>query len=356
MVAATQATQATLANAVNLSAQTQQMVRFEAFQQLIAHMVSQLPQGQVTLPQNWPTEGVSPAMQRMVTALLLQATASQPLPQQLVSLQMWPAALTQAVLQQAGKPQPPITEEAPTPLPPSTPASATPTGAAAASVRAPLSLQLPVLQNWLAQQGTVQGADGERAFTLTLRVPAAWAQAQSVMGAALPGPSAAPAASASPAAALLSATPAAGQLQLPIPGSVQALQSTTLALVMQPAAPAGSASAAAAQAMRTSALLQLEFQPLAQAQQAAPTQALLASAHLQPADVQALLQNRGTDPWLLMAQAQADGQHKQAKSSPDKPGMCNHAGCQYYGRASCAQPFCAEMNALWSVDRSQRRR
>lgn len=347
------ATQATLANAVNLSAQTQQMVRFEAFQQLIAHMVSQLPQGQVTLPQNWPAEGVSPAMQRMVTALLLQATAGQPLPQQLVSLQMWPAALTQAVLQQA---QPPITEEAPTPPPPSAPMPQTPTGTPVASVRTPLSLQLPLLQNWLVQQGTLQGADGERAFTLTLRVPAAWAQAQSVMSAALPGPSAAPAASASPAAALLSATPAAGQLQLPIPGSVQALQSATLALVMQPAAPAGSAYAAAAQAMRTSALLQLEFQPLVQAQQAAPTQALLASAHLQPADVQALLQNRGTDPWLLMAQAQADGQHKQAKSSPDKPGMCNHAGCQYYGRASCAQPFCAEMNALWSVDRSQRRR
>lgn len=69
-----------------------------------------------------------------------------------------------------------------------------------------------------------------------------------------------------------------------------------------------------------------------------------------------MLQNKATDPWLLMAQAQAEGQgRKQQKNANEQSLFCNRAGCQYQGRALCAQPFCAEMNYLWSVDRAQRR-
>lgn len=69
-----------------------------------------------------------------------------------------------------------------------------------------------------------------------------------------------------------------------------------------------------------------------------------------------MLQHKATDPWLLMAQAQAEGQgRKQQKNANEQSLFCNRAGCQYQGRALCAQPFCAEMNYLWSVDRAQRR-
>ena len=147
-----------------------------------------------------------------------------------------------------------------------------------------------------------------------------------------------------------------GSLQLPFSGSVQQLNSSAMGLVMQPQVQPNSAAAATAQAMRTSAILQLEFQPLAQAAQSAQTAAALMPAHLLPQDVQAMLQGKGTDPWLLMAQAQADGtnQPKPRKNGNEQAGLCNRAGCQYQGRAVCAQPFCAEMNYLWSIDRAQR--
>ena len=35
--------------------------------------------------------------------------------------------------------------------------------------------------------------------------------------------------------------------------------------------------------------------------------------------------------------------------------LCVVDGCQYQGRAVCAQPFCAQMNYLWSVARAQSR-
>lgn len=315
------AAQAALAQTVNVSPQAQQAVKMEAFHQLIANLVHQVQSGSATLPSQWPAGGVTAALQAMVAALLQQATASQALPQQLVSLQSWPAVLTQAVLQHAGQ------------------ATA---GTAAGTPPAPL----PALQNWLVQQGVVQAADGERAFTLTLRVPVAWAQAQAALGTALPG-----AATASPALA----SSLNGLGPLPFAGSVQQLASGALGLVMQPQTLPGTPVAMAAQAMRTSAILQLEFQPLATAHNAQAAAAYMPT-HLLPQDVQAMLQGRGTDPWLLMAQAQADGQgHKQPKNANEQAQFCNRAGCQYQGRAVCAQPFCAEMNYLWSIDRAQRR-
>lgn len=348
------AVQAALAQTVNLSPQAQLAVKLDAFHQLVANLVTQIPAGSATLPGNWPAAGVSPQLQAFVTALLQNATAGQPLPQQLVSLQAWPTALANAVLQLAG--QAAAAEGAP-------PALAAPPQAA--QVAGTADIRLPSLQNWLVQQGVVQGTDGERAFTLSLRVPVAWAQAQAALVAALPraaeGPGAAPTGAALPIAWAGPSTPAgvpslAGLLQLPFAGSVQQLSSGSMGLVMQPQVLPGTPAAAAAQAMRTSAILQLEFQPLAQAVQSAQAASVYLPAHLVPQEVQAMLQNKASDPWLLMAQAQAEGQgRKQQKNANEQSLFCNRAGCQYQGRALCAQPFCAEMNYLWSVDRAQRR-
>ena len=316
------AAQTALANTVNLSPQAQQAVKFEAFNQLVANLVSQIQSHNVALPSHWPAGGVTPALHQLVSHLLQQATAGQALPQQLSQLQSWPAVLAQAVLQHAGR-------------------AATPPQPGTAALTARAAAPLPQLQTWLVQQGSVQAADGERGFTLTLRVPVAWAQAQAALGSALPGGS--------------PGMPAGG-LVLPFAGSVQQLASGSLGLVMQPQALPGSVAAAAAQAMRTSALLQLEFQPLAQSLQQTQAAAIYQPGHLLPQDVQAMLQGRGQDPWVLLAQAHADAQHgKQPRHNGEQAGLCNVAGCQYEGRATCAQPFCAEMNYLWSVARAQRR-
>lgn len=108
--------------------------------------------------------------------------------------------------------------------------------------------------------------------------------------------------------------------------------------------------------MRTSAILQLEFQPLAQAMQSAQAASVYMPAAMLPQDVQAMLQNKGTDPWLLMLQNQADenGKKQPRNGNEHNQNFCNRAGCQYQGRAVCAQPFCAEMNYLWSIDRAHR--
>lgn len=349
------ATQAALSSSVNLSPQAQQAVKVEAFNQLVANLVNQVQAGSATLPSNWPTAGVSPAIHTLVTALLQQATANQPLPQQLVSIQAWPTALAHAVLQLAGQSAAaPAANALQAALPAGAPASA----ASATDIR------LPALQNWLVQQGSIQGTDGERSFTLTLRVPVAWAQAQAALGAALPqgtpigtGAGSAAALLASPAQGLgLGLHPAAGGLPpLSFAGSVQQLSNGSMGLVMQPQLLPSSAAAAAAQAMRTSAILALEFQPLAQAVQSAQVAAVYMPTHLQQQEVQAMLQNRVTDPWLMMAQAEAEGQgKKQPRNANEQAQFCNRAGCQYQGRAICAQPFCAEINYLWSVDRAHR--
>lgn len=336
------AAQAALAHTVNVSPQAQQAVKMEAFNQLVANLVNQIQPGTVTLPTNWPAGGVTTPLQAMVATLLQQATAGQPLPQQLVSVQSWPSVLTQAVLQHAG--QATLAHSAG-----GAQALAGSGGVASASAN-----PLPALQNWLVQQGVVQASDGERAFTLTLRVPVAWAQAQAALGSALPSAAAAHSLNGMPG---LNAAPSVGgSLQLPFAGSVQQLASGAMGVVMQPQALPGTPAAIAAQAMRTSAILQLEFQPLAAAVLSAQAASVYMPAHMLPQDVQAMLQGRGTDPWLLMAQAQADGQGpKPQRNANEQAQFCNRAGCQYQGRAICAQPFCAEMNYLWSIDRAQRR-
>ncbi len=57
-----------------------------------------------------------------------------------------------------------------------------------------------------------------------------------------------------------------------------------------------------------------------------------------------------------MAQLHASGQQpRQQQHAGEQAGLCVVEGCQYLGRAVCAQPFCAEMNYLWSVARAQSR-
>lgn len=368
------AAQAALANTVNLSPQAQQAIKAEAFAQLVSQLVQQIQGGTVQLPANWPTAGVSPQWQQLLAALIQQASAGQPLPQQLLSAQSWPTALVQAVLQGGAQQntgtaptpsQPPVVPGAPLPTPvpgqpqagggaaaPTLPAPAGPAaglGAAQAGASTPAATvrpALPPLQNWLVQQGVVQGPDGDRAFTLTLRVPVAWAQAQSVLGQALPAASAGGGSPALPAGAL-------GALLLPYGSSVQQLSNATFGLVL---APQG-LPAAQTQAMRTSAVLQLEFQPLPNAVTSAAQQAAAASllpAGMLPQDAYQALLARGGDPWLHMAQQHASGQFPRERQPHSGEGQCNHTGCQYQGRAECAQPFCAEMNSLWAAARSSR--
>lgn len=351
------AAQAAITSSVNLSPQAQQVVKLEAFNQLVANLVNHIQSGSATVPANWPTAGVSPQLQTFLSNLLQQATAAQPVPQQLVSVQAWPTALANAVLQMAGQ------AAAAGELPPALVANTPQAALAAAADKA--QIQLPTLQNWLVQQGTVQAADGERGFTLTLRVPVAWAQAQAALGSALSSTAGAASGNASPIGFAATPMPFAtgfaggstgGMLQLPFTGSVQQLQNSSMGLVMQPQVLPGSPAAAAAQAMRTSAILALEFQPLAQAVQSAQVASVYLPGHILPQDVQAMLQNKATDPWVLMMQNEADGNGKKQPRNANEhnQNFCNRAGCQYQGRAVCAQPFCAEMNYLWSVDRAQR--
>jgi hypothetical protein len=351
------AAQAALASQVNLSPQAQQAIKAEAFAQLVAQLVQQIQGSAVQQPSNWPVTGVTPQWQALLQALVQQASAGQPLPQQLVSAQAWPTALVQAVLQGPGSgAQPPAAAGAA--LPPllsAPPASALAAQAAAvAADNAPagtLRLALPPLQNWVVQQGVLQGPDGDRAFTLTLRVPVAWAQAQSVLGQALGAPAAG---AALPGSAAGAGPGALGALLLPYGSSVQSLANTSFGLVLQPQG----LPAAQAQAMRTSAVLQLEFQPLPNAAASAAQQSVAAAllpAGMLPQEAYQALLARGGDPWLHMAQQQASGQLPRDRQHHGEGQQCERAGCQYQGRAECAQPFCAEMNSIWAADRAGRR-
>lgn len=151
-----------------------------------------------------------------------------------------------------------------------------------------------------------------------------------------------------------------GGVQLPFAGSVQQLTSSAFGLVLQPQALPGTPQAIQAQLqlLRTSAILQLELQPLpAQAaQQAVQAAAAYTPAQLVPQEWLSLLQGRVTDPWVQMAQLQASGYApRQQPHAGEQAGLCVIEGCQYLGRAVCAQPFCAQMNYLWSVARAQSR-
>lgn len=356
------ATQAALASAVNLSAQAQQTVRVEAFTQLVAQLVQQVGGGQLAATA-WPANGVAAPLQALLGSLVQQATAGQALPQQLLSAQAWPQNLLQAVLQQAGRAASAASGAAAGHGgKDGVPASAG--GNAGAAGRGAVSI--PALQNWLVLQGNIQAQDGSRGMSLALRVPVAWAQAQAALGAALPaGGSPASLGGAGGAAGLGglgfgAALAGQGVLNIPFAGSLQQLSSSAFGLVLQPQALPGTPQAMQAQLqmLRTSAILQLELQPLPTqaAQQAVQAAAAYTPAQLLPQEWQALLHSRVTDPWVQLAQLQASGQQpRPMRHEGEQRGLCVVDGCQYQGRAVCAQPFCAEMNYLWSVARAQSR-
>ena len=318
---------------VQWSPQTLQNLKLQAFEYLIAQLALQV-QAQPGAP-SWPSQGLPAAVQQFVQSLLAQVQVSlqgQTQPLQLLAGQQGSVALMQALVHAAASgAQPPGSAL-------QTAAALSPTAAAAlgqaqqgmtaAAAGGDAAPRLPQLQNWLVQQGTLVTPQGERSFSLTLQVPAAWAQAVG-------------------AASIPTAQGTGTTLRLPMadPG---VLSSGPLALVVQPQ------SSAATSTLATSALLWLEQQPAP----ASPAQAMsvqmagLPLAMPAPAlaqEVQQLLQNK-PDPWLMMAAAQAaNALPVPRRSSEHRSHLCTTEGCQYQGLAPCAQPFCSEMNRIWAA-------
>ncbi|ACY30928.1 hypothetical protein [Comamonas thiooxydans] len=319
---------------VQWSPQTLQNLKLQAFEHLIAQLALQV-QAQPGAPAaSWPSQGLPAAVQQFVQSLLAQVQVSlqgQAQPLQLLAGQQGSVALMQALAQAAASGAQPHSSAL------QTAAALSPTAAVAleqaqqgmaAAPAGAAAPRLPQLQNWLVQQGTLVTPQGERSFSLTLQVPAAWVQAvgaPSIPTAQGPGTA----------------------LRLPIaePG---VLSSGPLALVVQPQ------SLVATSTLATSALLWLELQPVtASTAQATPAQmAGLPLAMPAPAlaqEVQQLLQNR-SDPWLMMAAAQAaNALPVPRRSGEHRSHLCMTEGCQYQGLAPCAQPFCSEMNRIWAA-------
>ncbi len=401
------------ATAVRWSPEMLQSLRLQAFEQLVAQLARQVQSSPGAPAPQWPASGVSEALGRLLEALLAQVGTQQGQALQLLAAQPGSAALLQALAAgttagtaaAGGQAQPSQSPQTGTSA--SAQAGAAPQAASSSpALQAAASLQpsaaavtlavaaakakvvdallagsglapqagasapggvaggatqtLPALQSWWVQQGTLLTPQGERGFTLSLQVPQAWAQAQgaamALAAASASAPGAAPftAAAALPAGAAL---PLAGAqatepgLRLPLDASLQSLASGPVAVVVQPRG---------ADALRTSALLLLELQPLRQAGGAMASPAGLASvASLSPAlaqEVQQMLQQRN-DPWLHMAAAQASGAlPRERRAFEHQSHFCTTEGCQYEGRAPCAQPFCSEMNRLWDVSRTERSR
>lgn len=332
-------------SSVQWSAQTLQNLKLQAFEHLIAQLALQI-QGSPGAPAaTWPTQGLPAATQQFLQNLLAQIQVTvqgQTQPLQLLAGQQGSVALMQALVQAASA-QPGVSAQSSALQ---TAAALSPTAAAALEQagRSPdvaaTATRLPQLQNWLVQQGTLVTPQGERGFSLTLQVPAAWAQA---VGAAAP--------LSSP-----SVNPAQGMVPMRLPvAELSALSSGPLALVLQPQGH----TAGKAAGLATSALLWLELQPISAAA-AKPTPAQLAGLPLaMPApalaqEVQQLLQNK-SDPWLMMAAAQAaNALPVPRRNSEHRSHLCMTEGCQYQGLAPCAQPFCSEMNRVWATARIER--
>ena len=408
------------ATAVRWSPEMLQSLRLQAFEQLVAQLARQVQSSPGAPAPQWPASGVSEALGRLLEALLAQVGTQQGQALQLLAAQPGSAALLQALaagttagtaagtatgaaaaggqMQSSQSPQtaasasaqagaaPQAASSSPAlqaaaSQPPSAAAVTLAVAAAKAKVMDALlagsglapqagasapggvaggaTQTLPALQSWWVQQGTLLTPQGERGFTLSLQVPQAWAQAQGAAMALAAASASAPGAAPFTAAALPAgaALPVAGAqatepgLRLPLDASLQSLASGPVAVVVQPRG---------ADALRTSALLLLELQPLRQPGGAMASPAGLASvASLSPAlaqEVQQMLQQRN-DPWLHMAAAQASGAlPRERRAFEHQSHFCTTEGCQYEGRAPCAQPFCSEMNRLWDVSRTERSR
>lgn len=221
----------------------------------------------------WPVNGVSPALRGLLDALVQQLAPAAP--QRVVAVQPW--------------------------------------GPATAGAGLPAEADLPPLQTWLVGQGSVHTEQGARAFTATLRVPAAWLQA-------LPQAALAP-------AAAPQGSPSA--LQAAFAGRPQALVGGLFALVLQPGTLPGMSQFEGPGSGHTSALLALELAPWAGA----------AASLVYGRDP---LHSRN-DPWLQMLALQASGygrDEEEAEQRRRARGHCDTPGCPYAGRAPCEQPFC----------------
>ena len=177
---------APVTSSVQWSAQTLQNLKLQAFEHLIAQLALQI-QGSPGAPAaTWPTQGLPAATQQFLQNLLAQIQVTvqgQTQPLQLLAGQQGSVALMQALVQAASA-QPGSTS--PHFISPSsalqTAAALSPTAAAAleqagrSPAVAATAPRLPLLQNWLVQQGTLVTPQGDRGFSLTLQVPAAWAQ------------------------------------------------------------------------------------------------------------------------------------------------------------------------------------
>jgi hypothetical protein len=393
------------AAAVRWSPAMLQSLRLQAFEQLVSQLARQIQASPGAPVPQWPADGVSEALGRLLQALLAQVGNSQGQALQLLAAQPGSAALLQALatgstapgVATPGAATPEAFSRSPAQGAPGSPAGApVAMQAAAAGVSQPAAAAaalavaaakaagvdallaamapaagapaagppaagspasglagqaLPALQNWWVQQGSLITPQGERGFTLSLQVPQAWAQAQgaALALAALATPAAAHATPAGgPAPGLLGAPLLGAPLRLPLDASLQALASGPVAVVIQPHGQ---------EALRTSALLLLELQPLRQAGgPLAPPAALAALTPALAQEVQQLLGQRA-DPWLHMAAAQASGVlPRERRAFEHQSHFCTTEGCQYEGRAPCAQPFCSEMNRLWGVARMERSR
>ena len=322
---------------VQWSAQTVQKLKLQAFEQLIAQLALQIQGCEGAKPASWPTQGLPAALQRWLQSLLAQVQVTvqaQARPLQLVAAQPGSAALIQALVQasaQSSNQAQHLGSALQTVVALSATAAAAQAGQGAESPDNRPGL--PGLQNWWVQQGVVQTEQGERNFALTLQVPAAWAQTVGGAGVA-------------PGAALLRLS-AQELAALPANGP--------LALVVQP-----QTDGADGGSLRTSALLWLELQSVATSPALPSTSggaaalALNMPASLLAQEVQQLLHNK-SDPWLLMAAAQAANALPQPRRHAEhRSHLCSTEGCVYQGLAPCAQPFCSEMNRIWSTARSNR--
>lgn len=358
------------ATSVQWSAQALQELRLQAFEQLVAQLALQV-QAQarsLPLPPAWPAQGISAPLQQWVQGLLAQiGVQGQPL--QLLAAQPGSAALIEALARAvAAQQQQPQSAAAAAghaaaafalrtaaALSPTMAAAlqASPAAAPAAAAQPAPAMQamarpippappMPPLQNWWVQQGTLLTPQGERGFSLTLQVPVAWAQS---MGAPVPAAGLPPGAGSQPQAA-------AQPLRLPWPGNTPLPASGPIALVLQPRDNPAAAP--------TSALLWLEFQPAPAASATAMAAGAAGLALSMPApalaqEVQQLLQNK-SDPWLMMAAAQAANAvpSERRPLGEHRSHLCTTEGCQYQGRAPCAQPFCSEMNRIWTTTRLEK--
>ena len=243
---------APVTSSVQWSAQTLQNLKLQAFEHLIAQLALQI-QGSPGAPAaTWPTQGLPAATQQFLQNLLAQIQVTvqgQTQPLQLLAGQQGSVALMQALVQaasaQSGSTSPSV-------IPPSsalqTAAALSPTAAAAleqagrSPADATTAPRLPLLQNWLVQQGTLVTPQGERGFSLTLQVPAVWAQ--TVGGAGL-APSLSP-----------SASPAQGMTPLRLPvAELSALTSGPLTASQASPRLLGRAVAVASHAAALAALL-----------------------------------------------------------------------------------------------------